>query len=159
MPKRKPELCPEIFWTYHKTIEVAIGIAAKRHSDNPKKFFAVVNNAVGACAFDLMRTMLNIKEARNPKLKGKFDECWLYLYAQSLILTVWSSAVARGKALDKKRDMKGRQGWLRKSFMLEWPYKYALDIGYEIANRSLFEEGDYDSTAYFELLTKLIENA
>lgn len=128
------------FWKYHNKIEAAIGKACNKNKHMTGKAFSkIIAVTIAECSNDLADQLLK----RHPLARRKkMDECWLTIFCISIITTCWSSAVARGKSLDRKRDNKGREGWMSKSNILPTNYEEACKAGLLIASRKLAEEGD-----------------
>lgn len=123
-----------------------------------KKAMAQVYSTVVECAEGLAIKVLHQRVKEHPKLKGKIDDCWLRIFALSLVSYMWASAVSRGKAFDRKRDRKGRRGWLNQHKKLPSYMWDVYTMGEEIVNRRLHVDGDFDIEVALEELTQGIED-
>ena len=144
----------ELFADYYHRIEKAIGQSAEG-KEIPESGMLKINIEMYLCARELTSYILKERIKKNPKLKGKIDDNWLTWFSLAVVAYCWASAVSRGKGYDKKRDMKGRIGWLQKHDNLPEIMSSVYKMGEEIVNDRLMTEGDFNSDAQYERFRKL----
>ena len=145
------------FVKWHNRIERAIGKAGRGKAWISDDRFEIIWRELEACAEELVESLLANAKRDDPDLEAdKIDTCWMAVFALGLICHCWSTAVARGKSVDRKRSSSGRMGWRTKlegfPEVLGWIYR----LGNEIGTSKVAAEGDLDLTVQMRELTKAV---